>query len=359
MLADESPGTASGDAEISHSGLVQPEDAQADIASQADSVFARILSSFEQRGIGAGRIVRTRVYVKDMHDFAAIAAAHAKAFGASAPASTMVQLEHFPLPGTRIMAEATAARTGLLQPVKAGVPIERTFGFSKAMRVGDYGYATLATAWNAQGKIDDPDDYYGQARIALRKLFDAAAALGGDASNIVHTRIFIRSFDGFEAVARAHREVFGEFRPAATLMVVQALFEPAMAVAIEGEMHFAAGRAIQGGSRWESWFGFTRAYLAGSTLHVSGTTGSGTTTAKQVASIADTLTTTLSSAGHAPADVTTLRVLLIDDDDRAAVRSLLASRFGNRNTTWAFITVPRLATAQMRVEVEAESVAQR
>lgn len=340
--------------EIVHSSLAIPADPAADITMQADSAFGRALADLAEQGADANHVVRTRVYVKDFADFKAVAPAHARAFGASGPANTMVQLAEFSQPGMRIMAEVSAAKNAALQPERSGAPVENFFGFSLAMRAGDHAYVTGATGWNAEGKIDDPNDYYGQTKIALGKILDAAKQLGGDASNVVMTRLYIRSFDGFEEVARAHREVFGELRPASTLIEVERFFDPGMVVEIESELYFGERRAIGSDSKWEPWFGFSRSYVTGDTLLISGSTGTGPDVAAQTASSMGHIDLALRRAGHSPDDVRVLRVFLRDMAMEETVRRQLASHYPQAEA-FSFIRVPRLATPEMLLEIEAES----
>ncbi len=51
----------------------------------------------------------------------------------------------------------------------------------------------------------------------------------------MRTRMFVTSPDHAEAVGEAHREVLGDVRPAATMVVVAALLDPRWKVEIEAE----------------------------------------------------------------------------------------------------------------------------
>ena len=63
----------------------------------------------------------------------------------------------------------------------------------------------------------------------------ALAELGASAADVVRTRMFITDAADADEVGRAHAEVFGAGRPAATMVVVAALIDPAWKVEIEVE----------------------------------------------------------------------------------------------------------------------------
>jgi len=77
------------------------------------------------------------------------------------------------------------------------------------------------------------DDAYDQAREALRKIGAALADAGARLDQVVQTRIYITRSENWEAVGRAHGEMFGGIRPAATMVVVAQLLDPRMLVEIE------------------------------------------------------------------------------------------------------------------------------
>lgn len=62
------------------------EDAEA----QADRCFEIIIAALAEAGADAGDVVRTRMFLTDAADGDAVGRAHARAFGAAAPAATMV-----------------------------------------------------------------------------------------------------------------------------------------------------------------------------------------------------------------------------------------------------------------------------
>jgi enamine deaminase RidA (YjgF/YER057c/UK114 family) len=80
----------------------------------------------------------------------------------------------------------------------------------------------------------DPDPAV-QARRCLEIIVAALREAGAAPEHVVRTRMFITDPDDADAVGAAHGEVFGEVRPAATMVVVAALLDPRWKVEIEAE----------------------------------------------------------------------------------------------------------------------------
>jgi enamine deaminase RidA (YjgF/YER057c/UK114 family) len=103
-------------------------------------------------------------------------------------------------------------------------------GYSRAVRVGRHVYV----AGTAPVGCDSADPY-DQAKRCLEIVRAALAELGAKSEDVVRTRVFITDADDWEAVARAHGEVFGDSRPASTMLVVAGLLDPAWKVEIEAD----------------------------------------------------------------------------------------------------------------------------
>ena len=80
----------------------------------------------------------------------------------------------------------------------------------------------------------DPDPEV-QARRCLEIILEALGEAGATAEHVVRTRMFITDAADSEAVGRAHSAVFGEIRPAASMVVVAGLLDPRWKVEIEAE----------------------------------------------------------------------------------------------------------------------------
>jgi enamine deaminase RidA (YjgF/YER057c/UK114 family) len=117
--------------------------------------------------------------------------------------------------------------------VSSGSPYEAPIGFCRAMRIGDrIVVAGTAPVW-PDGEVDpDPE---AQAARCWMIIGDALTALGSSTADVVRTRMYLTDASDWEAVGRAHGRVFGDVRPASTMVVVAALLDPRWKVEVEAE----------------------------------------------------------------------------------------------------------------------------
>jgi enamine deaminase RidA (YjgF/YER057c/UK114 family) len=120
------------------------------------------------------------------------------------------------------------------QLVEAISPMAATVGYSRAVRVGDAVFVS-GTAPIMPDGADPPADAYSQARRCLEIVVEALAELGAGPEHVVRTRIFLTRAEDWTDVGRAHGEVFGETRPASSMLAVAALLDPRWLVEIEAE----------------------------------------------------------------------------------------------------------------------------
>lgn len=80
-----------------------------------------------------------------------------------------------------------------------------------------------------------PEDAGSQARRCLEIIVSALAELGATPAHVVRTRMFLTQASDWEAIGRAHGEVFRESRPVSTMVVVAALLDARWKVEIEAE----------------------------------------------------------------------------------------------------------------------------
>jgi enamine deaminase RidA (YjgF/YER057c/UK114 family) len=127
------------------------------------------------------------------------------------------------------------------QLTSSGSPFEPVIGYSRAVRIGDRVLVSgTAPIW-PDGTVDpDPE---AQATRCLTIILEALAAAGATAADVIRTRMYLVDVADQDAVGRAHGAVFGDIRPASTMVVIAGLLDPRWRVEIEAEAIIGARSA--------------------------------------------------------------------------------------------------------------------
>ncbi|MEN9606829.1 MAG: hypothetical protein RL605_657 [Actinomycetota bacterium] len=117
--------------------------------------------------------------------------------------------------------------------ISSGGPWEAVIGYSRATVCGEYVHVSGSTA-TVGGALQHEGDAYGQTKVALEEVIAAALAQAGHTlADVVRTRVYLANAEDMDAVGKAHGEIFGEIRPAATMLAGIQFINPAMLVEIE------------------------------------------------------------------------------------------------------------------------------
>jgi enamine deaminase RidA (YjgF/YER057c/UK114 family) len=117
--------------------------------------------------------------------------------------------------------------------VSSGSPYEKPYGFSRAVRAGDWVLvAGTAPIWSDGSCNPDPA---AQARRCCEIIVEALGELDAGPEDVVRTRMYITDASIAGQIGAVHGQFFGDAAPAATMVVVRGLLDPRWVVEIEAE----------------------------------------------------------------------------------------------------------------------------
>ncbi|WAL94955.1 RidA family protein [Streptomyces sp. Je 1-369] len=132
-----------------------------------------------------------------------------------------------------------------IRRVSSGGPWEDAIGYSRAVELPN-GLVMVSGCTSVVNGVIDAGTPYEQTVNAFRAAFDALRKLGLGREHVVRTRMYLTHARDVEEVGRAHKELFDDVRPAASMLIVSGFVDPSLVVEVEVEAY--GPRAALGGA---------------------------------------------------------------------------------------------------------------
>ena len=116
--------------------------------------------------------------------------------------------------------------------ISSGAKWESIAGYSRAVRVGNVIEVSGTVAFDGSKVVGNGDPYL-QTKFILRKIEAALKDAEVSINDVVRTRIYVKDISKWSEVAKAHQEIFGDIKPATSMVEVSALISPEYLVEIE------------------------------------------------------------------------------------------------------------------------------
>ncbi len=136
----------------------------------------------------------------------------------------------------------TVSSSGSVRKVTTGAPWEEQFGYSRAVELPN-GLVLVSGCTSVVDGVIDAGTPYEQTITAFGVAFGALEQVGLGRADVVRTRMYITHARDVDDVGRAHKELFDDVRPSASLIIVSGFVDPSLVVEIELEAYRGGGAA--------------------------------------------------------------------------------------------------------------------
>jgi enamine deaminase RidA (YjgF/YER057c/UK114 family) len=126
--------------------------------------------------------------------------------------------------------------TEAVRRIGSGGPWEESFGYSRAVQLPN-GLVLVSGCTSVVGGEISAGGPFEQTMTAFGVALDALKELGLGAEDVVRTRMYITHARDVDEVGRAHKELFGTVRPAASMLIVSGFVDPSLVVEVEVEAY--------------------------------------------------------------------------------------------------------------------------
>jgi len=119
--------------------------------------------------------------------------------------------------------------------VSSGGPWEAKAGYSRAVVVGGSCWVAGTTDAGPDGRSLHPGDIGAQAAAVFAIIESALGEAGFAITDVVRIRMFLTDISRSGEVMAVQGAIFGDIRPAATMVEVSALIDPSLLIEVEAD----------------------------------------------------------------------------------------------------------------------------
>lgn len=118
------------------------------------------------------------------------------------------------------------------QNISSNSEWEDMVGYSRAVRIGNLVEISGTVAYDGTDVVGKNNEYK-QTKFILKKIEKTLTIAGASLKDVIRTRIYVKNIANWELIAKAHKEVFQNIKPASTMLEAANLISQEYLVEIE------------------------------------------------------------------------------------------------------------------------------